>query len=272
MPGIGDRVTRADGPTQASVADCRDAQCIRSRPEDLLKLAKPRLDVGVMTHRAEPMLAFWQQQAGLPFEETLPVARGQRQHRHGLNGSVFKLNAFRDELPATPAGGLRRLTIARAGIDAPRDLVDPDGNALRLVPPGDEEVVGIAIDLAVRDLSRAEHFYAELLGFEPLSREGGRDRAPRYRCGDSLLRMHEDPEAQSEVPILAPGYRYLTVQVFDCEGEHRRVLALGGREGAPPRRAGEVAIFSMVRDPDGNWIEISQRASLTGSLDPRYER
>jgi lactoylglutathione lyase len=24
----------------------------------------------------------------------------------------------------------------------------------------------------------------------------------------------------------------------------------------------------MVRDPDGNWIELSQRASLTGSLEP----
>jgi lactoylglutathione lyase len=23
----------------------------------------------------------------------------------------------------------------------------------------------------------------------------------------------------------------------------------------------------MVRDPDGNWIELSQRASLTGSLE-----
>jgi len=23
-----------------------------------------------------------------------------------------------------------------------------------------------------------------------------------------------------------------------------------------------------VRDPDGNWIELSQRASLTGSLEP----
>jgi hypothetical protein len=26
----------------------------------------------------------------------------------------------------------------------------------------------------------------------------------------------------------------------------------------------------MVRDPDGNWIELSQRASLTGSLEPAH--
>jgi hypothetical protein len=30
---------------------------------------------------------------------------------------------------------------------------------------------------------------------------------------------------------------------------------------------GDVAYISFVRDPDGNWIEISQRKSITGSLD-----
>ena len=29
---------------------------------------------------------------------------------------------------------------------------------------------------------------------------------------------------------------------------------------------GDVARISFVRDPDGGWIEISQRASLTGAL------
>jgi lactoylglutathione lyase len=28
-----------------------------------------------------------------------------------------------------------------------------------------------------------------------------------------------------------------------------------------------VARISMVRDPDGNWMELSQRASITGSLE-----
>ena len=34
-----------------------------------------------------------------------------------------------------------------------------------------------------------------------------------------------------------------------------------------PVRLGDVAYISFVRDPDGNWIEISQRKSITGSLD-----
>ena len=30
---------------------------------------------------------------------------------------------------------------------------------------------------------------------------------------------------------------------------------------------GKTARISMVRDPDGAWIELSQRASIVGSLD-----
>jgi hypothetical protein len=31
---------------------------------------------------------------------------------------------------------------------------------------------------------------------------------------------------------------------------------------------GTTARIAMVKDPAGNWIEISQRASITGSLEP----
>ena len=40
----------------------------------------------------------------------------------------------------------------------------------------------------------------------------------------------------------------------------------GAWEGRAPSVLGDVARISFVRDPDGNWIEISQRKSLTGSL------
>ena len=38
-------------------------------------------------------------------------------------------------------------------------------------------------------------------------------------------------------------------------------------EALAPLTLGTTARISMVRDPDGNWIELSQRASITGSLD-----
>ena len=46
-----------------------------------MKLAKPRIDVGLHTNQREPMLAFWQDVVGLPFEELLPMGQGLQQHR-----------------------------------------------------------------------------------------------------------------------------------------------------------------------------------------------
>ena len=70
------------------------------------------------------------------------------------------------------------------------------------------------------------------------------------------------------VGMTGPGWRYLTVQIRDCRRAHAGVLARGGTEAAPPRELGDTVRFSMVQDPDGNWIELSQRASLVGALHP----
>jgi hypothetical protein len=40
----------------------------------------------------------------------------------------------------------------------------------------------------------------------------------------------------------------------------------GVREGFAPVTLGNVARISMILDPDGNWIELSRRASIVGSL------
>ncbi|HXR25710.1 MAG TPA: hypothetical protein VN742_10150 [Candidatus Binataceae bacterium] len=60
--------------------------------------------------------------------------------------------------------------------------------------------------------------------------------------------------------------RYVTVQVRDSDGEHRRFMSMGVWEGAATISPGTVARISFIRDPDGNFIEISQRASLTGPI------
>ena len=44
------------------------------------------------------------------------------------------------------------------------------------------------------------------------------------------------------------------------------MLTSGGREGLAPVTLGTTARISMVLDPDGNWIELSQRASIVGGL------
>jgi lactoylglutathione lyase len=224
-----------------------------------MDLAKPHIDVGLFTDDPEPMLAWWRDVAGLAFEEMLPMGGGLRQHRHAMNGSVLKINASREALPPEPAAGYRVLLIAREGISAPQVLTDPEGNQVMLVPGGADGVAGIALRIAVRDLAAGARFYRDALQCD----EAGSDR---FRCGDSLLMLEEDPAAAAVGRMTGRGYRYITMQVRDVDAEHRGILERGGTEGRPPVTLGTTARISFVRDPDGNWIEISQRASLTGPL------
>jgi lactoylglutathione lyase len=225
-----------------------------------VRLAKQHIDVGLFTNNAEAMLAFWQGEAGLPFEETLPLGGGVRQHRHGMNGSVLKLNDARDPLPDAPCAGYRELLIVRDGMTVPRGLVDPDGNRIVLVPRGHEGIEGIAVRMAVSDEAAFHQFFGEALRLEAAG-----DR--RYRCGDSIIEFAADATAVRTEPMRARGFRYLTVQVWDVDEEHRGIVARGGAEGRAPVTLGSTARVSFVRDPDGNWIEISQRVSLVGALD-----
>lgn len=224
-----------------------------------MKLAKQHLDAGLFTNNEQPMLEFWQQEVGLAFEETLPLGGGVRQHRHAMNGSVLKLNAARDPLNAAPQSGYRELEIAREGVVTPRRLVDPDGNRIVLVPPGHDGVAGIRVRMAVRSAEAFRRFFGAAMQFDEVD-------ANAYRCGDSLVTFEEDASAVRTEPMRATGFRYLTVQVYDVDAEHRGIVERGGDEGRPPVTLGTTARVSFVRDPDGNWIEMSQRASLTGPL------
>jgi lactoylglutathione lyase len=224
-----------------------------------MHLAKQHLDIGLFTTNEAAMLAFWQQEAGLVFEEALPLGGGVRQHRHAMNGSVFKLNAARDPLNEAPPSGYRELFIARDGLEAPRRLVDPDGNALTLVPRGHLGIDAIAVRVVVADAAAQAKFYGHAMQFEELAQD-------RFQCGDTILLLEEDASCERIEALRAPGFRYLTVQIRDVNEEHAGILSRGGVEGRPPVTLGTTARVSFVRDPGGNWIEVSQRASLTGAL------
>jgi lactoylglutathione lyase len=175
-------------------------------------------------------------------------------------GSVLKINHHADPLPANPPAGYRELIVARQGLTAPVALSDPEGNRVTLVPPGHDGVAQIGVRLAVRSLAAHRRFYADALGL-PEERPGV------FRAGDSLIFLDEAADAPSDAEMRGPGWRYITFQVFKVDAEHARVLAAGGREALAPVTLGSTARISMVRDPDGNWIELSQRASITGSLE-----
>ena len=229
-----------------------------------MQLAKPRIDIGFRTNNAAPVLAFWQNEIGLPFEGVLPVRRGQKQHRHDLLGSVLKINEVDAPIPDVPPAGYRELLIAREGIAAPKTLVDPEGNRVTLMPRGTFGITRIGIRLAVRDFAAHRKFYTDALGLAEGSPAG---KAATFLAGDTVLLIEAAPDAPDDAAMDGRGYRYITFQVFAVDREHAHVLAHGGREARAPVTLGTRARISMIRDPDGNWIELSQLVTLTGSLE-----
>ena len=230
-----------------------------------MELAKPRVDFGLTTTNLGPMLAFWQGEVGLPLDHVLRIRRGHDQHRHDAHGSVIKINHPAEPPPDGPPTGYRELYYAKAGVAQPTRLSDPDGNLVTLVPPGWRGIGQIGVRLAVRDLDAHRKFYTEAFGLTEEPWEGG----VAFRAGESLLIVEESADAP--VPGQRPGGRgwgYITFQVFKVDREHAFVLAHGGREAVAPITLGTTARISMVLDPDGNRIELSQRASIVGSLDP----
>jgi catechol 2,3-dioxygenase-like lactoylglutathione lyase family enzyme len=223
-----------------------------------MKLAKQHLDIGLFSNKRNEQLAFWQHTVGLAYDHVGKLGGGMQQHRHHMNGSILKMNHARDPLPALAPSGIVGLQIARAGLVEPKPLADPDGNKVTLVPEGRDGVQGIAILLKVNEPAAHDRFWTHAMQYERVG-EG------LYRCGDSLIVIAEQGKVESRgAQWRGPGYRYTTVQVWDCIAEYQGILARGGTSGGEPRLLGETVRYAFVCDPDGNHIEISQRASLTG--------
>jgi catechol 2,3-dioxygenase-like lactoylglutathione lyase family enzyme len=227
-----------------------------------MQLAKNVIDVGLSTNNLEPMLLFWQQDVGLRFDHVLPVRRGQKQYRHDEQGSVIKINHHVNPLPQAAPSGYRELVIAREGLRESQRMVDPDGNRVRLVPKGDDGVTQLAVAMGVRSLGEHRRFYGDILGFPEQSWSGG----PAFHLGESLLLLEEDRAATVDPIRQAGGWRYITLQITDIDAVHDELRRKGVREGLAPVTLGDVARISMILDPDGNWIELSRRASIVGAL------
>ena len=116
--------------------------------------------------------------------------------------------------------------------------------------------------MVVRDLAAHRRFYGDILGFTEQSWSGG----AAFRLGDSLILLTQDRAATVDPIRQARGWRYITLQVADIDAVHDELRGKGVREGLAPVTLGEVARISMILDPDGNWIELSRRASIVGSL------
>ncbi len=223
-----------------------------------MDLAKPHLDVGFSTNDWPAAEEFWTDTIGLQYEEYLKIGAGVRQHRFGVHGSVIKVNHSRESLAASPTVH-RRLRIACPDRVEPIVVRDPEGVEIELVPAGFDDVVGIEIVSAVSDVAASHRFWVDAIGAAEIG-------PCRYRVGDSLVRCVVLPGLPPMTSRTGLGMRYLTVQVFDVDAEYARVIGLGFRGDLPPTTLGDTARVAFVRDPDGMFLEISQRASLTGAL------
>jgi catechol 2,3-dioxygenase-like lactoylglutathione lyase family enzyme len=116
--------------------------------------------------------------------------------------------------------------------------------------------------MGVRSISEHRRFYGGILGFTEQNWSGG----AAFRLGDSLLLLEEDHAATVAPVRQALGWRYITLQIVDIDTIHNDLRNKGVREGLAPVTLGNVARISMILDPDGNWIELSRRASIAGSL------
>jgi catechol 2,3-dioxygenase-like lactoylglutathione lyase family enzyme len=228
-----------------------------------MDLAKPHLDIGLYVRDTAAALSFWRDEVGAVFDHTLALGRGVRQHRHDLFGSVLKINNSLEPQRENPPTGYRELLVAREGLAAPVSLADPEGNRVRLVPPGMLGIRKIGVRMAVCNLAAHRAFYAGALDLPEETVDGA---GAAFRAGDSVIVLDQSSDALSDAQIAGYGWRYITFQIRKVDQEHAFALAHGAREGSAPRTLGETARISMIRDPDGNWIELSQRASIVGSL------
>lgn len=223
----------------------------------MIEIVKNQLDVGLLSASIS-VVDFWRDEAGLAFDHVLPIMKGHDQHRFEEAGSVIKVNV-RPEQTGDTRSGIEELLIARPDLERPRPMQDPDGNRVTFVPAGTDGVTQVGVKIAVRDRARTMTHYRDVLGMT--------EEAPsRVRCGDTVLLFEERPDAPSDYGQAERGWLYLTVQVRNCDLETERVEKLGARIAVAPRTLGKVARMAMVLDPDGNLLEISQRASLTGPL------
>lgn len=221
-----------------------------------MRLAKPHLDIGLFTRQIGKHREFWGGTVGLRLDHELELRKGWVQHRFDAHDSVVKVNHWSDDLPPLPATGYVGLTIARAGHPAWEGR-HPDGGWVRTVPPGTDGISRIGITVRTPHPARMMAFYTHAMEFDRID-------ATTARCGDTMLFVEQGPGGSETEDFVGPGYRYLTVQVFDADQSMRDIFARGGRIAREAISFKDVARYGFVKDPDGNWIEMSARTSLTG--------
>lgn len=226
------------------------------------ELARGLLDPGLFTDNAPKMESFYEELVGLPRLESLRHSPTYQEVFFTLPPGKLKIQSF--DSPMGPAvTGYQQLLVARDGLAEAKALRDPDGLAVALVPRGQRGITSAGIVCGVRDVDAQARFLLEGMGAR--RHEGG------FRVGDTQVFVEEDAAAQRATPTCRRGFVYLTLIVHDCRAAHAALVAAGAEHSARALRLMDRCLFSWVRDPAGNWIEIIQYAELSGPL-PEVDR
>lgn len=227
---------------------------------DGIVLARDKFDVGLLTEQPDAALGFWSGERGFAVERTIEPYPGIVQHKLDMHGAVFKVNGLAPSGMRPPhRNGLRLLRVAEVGIDEPRHAQDPDGNLVELVAPG-AGVRSFGVHFAVSDEDACTRWYEDVLRLEPTG-------VRTYDCAGADISFSWSPDAIPGLVGGALGYLYLTIQVMDAYAATDLLVSRGATVVQPtaPVESQPGTVMSLLADPDGNILEISQRPDLVAA-------
>lgn len=122
---------------------------------------------------------------------------------------------------------------------------------------------GVDVGLVVADVAEMARFYESALGLvRGAERTTGWGTMVEMHAADSVVRLLQPPEPpdRSEGRMTAvTGLRYLTLPVTDLAGRLDRAVAAGAVVTLAATSVRDVT-FAMVADPEGNVVELLERA------------
>ncbi len=222
-------------------------------------LARPGIDLGLPTDNEKARRAFYEE-LGLTHLMTDHVMAGQDEVYYTLHDSWLKIVTTDQPMPAGVSGYDELLIVDRAAVQV-STLIDPDGLRVSVVPPGYRGIDQVGIVVKVNDVAAQERFLVN--GMRATAEDSG------FRVGNTIFFLEKSDPPVNPGPMFARGFTMVSLIVRDIVSAHQELIAGGGSHGLricdDPIVPGR-CLFSFVRDPNGNWIELVQFEELSGPL------
>lgn len=220
------------------------------------QLSSTTMYPGLFTDNIDALQTYYTAQ-GLPFLERLVQSPTYNELFFQLPGSKLKIQSDTSRVMPPAHSGYVGLSVALGGGALVADH-DPDGLAFELVPYGHRGITSLGFTVDVPDAARYRQFLRDAMN--------ARENEFGMRVGDTQFTITESPERGRSTPICRRGFTYITLIVHDLISAHRTLLEAGAEDSFSITRLHDRCVFSFVRDPFGNWIEVVQYANLSGPL------